>query len=115
MTHTPGPWRFLENIVITDCNNLKTNRTHGYGCGNNFIASLNDAEYHEYSSAAEQSMNGHLIAAAPDLLLAGKHLAVKLSELYHLLDKKPSNCQAIRDFMAVVAKAEGRSLEIASR
>ena len=103
MSHTPGPWRLLENIVITDCNNLKTNRTHGYGCGNNFIASLNDAEYHEYSSAAEQAANGHLIAAAPDLLEACKRTinAYRRGELIN------SNDAAFID--AVIANAEGRS------
>lgn len=100
MGHTPGPWRFFENIVVTDCNNLKTNRTHGYGCGNNFIARLNDGEYHEYSSAAEQAANGHLIAAAPDLLDALRDMVSDRNEL---------NEGTIAFARWAIAKAEGRS------
>ena len=99
MTHTPGPWRFLENSVITDCPNLKMNRTHGYGCGNNFIASLNDGEYHEYSNAVEQAMNGHLIAAAPDLLLA-----LKMAQFWLDIDGRYD----MQQINAAIAKAEGR-------
>ena len=105
MTHTPGPWRFLENSVITDCPNLKMNRTHGYGCGNNFIASLNDGEYHEYSNAVEQAMNGHLIAAAPEMLEALKEAE---AELVSVFKSVAAGSLVLRQIRAAIAKAEGR-------
>ena len=43
------------------------------------------------------------------LAIAGKHLAVKLAEVYRAAGQKPADCQAIRDWMAALAKAEGRS------
>lgn len=43
------------------------------------------------------------------LVAAGKHLAVKLAEVYRAAGQKPANCQAIRDWMAALVKAEGRS------
>jgi hypothetical protein len=49
-----------------------------------------------------------LIAASPDLLLHGKHLAVKLAEVYRASGINPADCQAIRDWMAIVAKIEGK-------
>lgn len=53
--------------------------------------------------------NAVFIAATPDLLQAGKHLAVKLAEVYRAAGQKPGDCQAIREWMAAVAKAEGKT------
>jgi hypothetical protein len=53
--------------------------------------------------------NARLISAAPDMLAAGKHLAVKLAEVYRAAGQSPKDCQAICDWMAAVAKAEGRT------
>jgi hypothetical protein len=44
-----------------------------------------------------------------ELLLAGKHLAVKLAETYRAAGINPKDCQAIRDWFAAVNKAEGKS------
>lgn len=52
--------------------------------------------------------SSRLIAAAPDVINAGKHLFVKLAEVYQATGQKISDCQAIRDWLAAVAKAEGR-------
>ncbi|HEV7258971.1 MAG TPA: hypothetical protein VGN82_14415 [Bosea sp. (in: a-proteobacteria)] len=43
------------------------------------------------------------------LALAGKHLAVKLAEVYRAAGANPAECQAIRDWVAALAKAEGQS------
>lgn len=37
---------------------------------------------------------------------AGKHLAVKLAEVYRAAGQRPSDCQAIRDWIAAL-KSEG--------
>jgi hypothetical protein len=57
----------------------------------------------------EEWANARLIAAAPKMLAAGKHLAVKLAEVYRAAGQNPAKCQAISDWMAAVAEAEGRS------
>jgi hypothetical protein len=43
------------------------------------------------------------------LTSAGKHLAVKLAEVYRAAGRSPAECQAIRDWMAALAAAEARS------
>ena len=76
---TPGPWRTEDcysgvttNVVCAD------RRTHGYGCGNDFICDLNDGEYHAYMSIGEQKANAEFIAHAredlPRLLAAYREL-----------------------------------------
>jgi len=70
---TPGPWEVDSPSgcdVVSRAPNLNPKRTHGYGCGNDFVASLNDGEYHEYYDGAEQIANARLISAAPDLFAA---------------------------------------------
>lgn len=57
---------------------------------------------------AELVATGRLLAAAPELLIAGKHLAVKLAEAYRAAGANPAGCQAVCDWMAVVSKLEGR-------
>jgi hypothetical protein len=42
-----------------------------------------------------------------DLIIAGKHLFVKLSEIYRAAGINPKDCQALRDWFAAVNKAEG--------
>lgn len=39
------------------------------------------------------------------LTVAGKHLAVKLAEVYRAAGQKPGDCQAIRDWMEAVKGA----------
>jgi hypothetical protein len=103
-THTPGPWEASATgaYVITRAPNLRPNRTHGYGCGNNHVCDLNDHEYHEYSDIAEQQANARLIAAAPDLLAAVKGLVAKSTDI----DGDWS--QEWRLALDAIAKAEGR-------
>lgn len=67
---TPGPWVVDFGSVISQAQSLHKGRTHGYGCGNDFVADLNDGEYHEYTDRDEQDANANLIAAAPDLYKA---------------------------------------------
>lgn len=50
-----------------------------------------------------------LIAAAPDLLQAGKYLAVKLADAYRIAKCDPAKCEAIISFVMAVDKVEGRS------
>lgn len=102
-THTPGPWTVRPSLdgsgdvgitaaglpnVLAEC----------------FFA-IRSGKERAYDEA---SANAHLISAAPDLLQAGKHLAVKLAEAYRIAKVDPAKCQAIADFMAAVAKSEGR-------
>ncbi len=60
--------------------------------------------------AAEMDRRGAVIekleAERDALVTAGKHLAVKLAEVYRAAGQKPADCQAIRDWMAAIAKAE---------
>ena len=66
---TPGPWSPTKDsgippgaiVTLSDCI-FDRDRTYGYGCGNNFICSLNDGEYHEYSDPVEQAANARFIA-----------------------------------------------------
>ena len=97
MAHTPGPFRYgtshsgIQHLV--------------YAPTGDIIATCfkpsND-------SIPETISNGQLFAAAPDLLLAGKHLALKLAEVYRAAGIDPRGCQALLSWMAAVAKSEGR-------
>lgn len=63
--------------------------------------------------AAEMDRRGAVIekleASQSDLIAAGKHLAVKLSQVYRAAGQKPADCQAIRDWLASVSKVGGVS------
>lgn len=62
---TQGPWVADEHAFsVTLGYNPDHKRTHGYGCGNNFVCDLNDGEYHEYYREAEQRANADFIAHA---------------------------------------------------
>lgn len=56
----------------------------------------------------DNEANARLISAAPNLLMAGKHLAVKLADVYRAAKMSPAECQAIREWLDAVKKAEGR-------
>lgn len=95
--HTPGPWATDPEVdheavlaadggMVADC------------------AIFGPDVYHRPQGAS--AANARLIAAAPDMLTAGKHLAVKLAEAYRAVGADPAGCQAIRDWMAAVAKAK---------
>jgi len=71
--HTPGPWvAEKDGYSVVTTATVAANRVHGYGSGPDFVCSLNDGEYHEYSDAAEQLANARLISAAPDLLAVAR-------------------------------------------
>ena len=87
--HTPGPWKVKVISLGTD-----------------YLIRFETATLARvFNSPAD----ARLIAAAPDLLSAGKHLFVKLADVYRAAGQNPETCQAIREFMAAVAKVEGRS------
>jgi hypothetical protein len=73
------------------------------------IASVHASENIGGITVEERDANARLIAAAPDMLQKGKHLAVKLAEVYRAAGQSPKDCQAIREWMEAVANAEGRS------
>lgn len=56
-THTPGPWRLLDNAILSD---------HINYAGNFIVTELS------HRADAEHSANARLIAAAPELLAALK-------------------------------------------
>lgn len=84
---TPGPWEYdgygsvlwpdaprrPKHVENPDTKKMEPvtyadePRTYGYGCGNNFVANLNDGEYHEYTDKGEQVSNAKLIALAPEM------------------------------------------------
>lgn len=79
---TPGPWVADEHAFSVNLGyNPDHKRTHGYGCGNNFVCDLNDGEYHEYYREDEQRANADFIAAAredvPALLAEVERLRAK--------------------------------------
>ena len=63
--------------------------------------------------AAEMDRRGAVIekleASQSEIVTAGKHLAVKLAEVYRAAGQKPADCQAIRDWMTAVSKVGGAS------
>jgi hypothetical protein len=104
--HTQGPWKVCAtgSRVTTTSVNIPDFRTHGYGCGNDFIADLDDGEYHEYTNDREMRANARLIAAAPELL---KELSIieHMATPPHFSDPLPRIAELAR---VAIAKAEGR-------
>lgn len=47
------------------------------------------------------------------LTSAGKHLAVKLADVYRAAGRNPAECQAIRDWMVAVAASDANRTEAA--
>lgn len=87
--HTPGPWE-TGGYTIT---------ARG---GRMLIAKLYRAQAQDdFKSDA----NARLIAAAPDLLTACRHLTGQLA----LLAKDPSTNPWVKQGLAAIAKAEGRT------
>jgi hypothetical protein len=88
--HTPGPWRWVQDDAETtidlrgpdDRDVLSIYESHGGG-------------------QRPTEADGHLIAAAPELLAACKNAL-------RLLDTM-ANTQAAKVLVAAIAKAEGRS------
>lgn len=100
--HTPGPWTLTRSPGLHD-------GAQDYAISAKGASVLSEA----YGRGAlgewlPAEANARLIAAAPDLVTAGKHLAVKLAEVYRAAGRSPAECQAIRDWMAALALSEGR-------
>ncbi len=104
-SHTPGPWR-LDPQHAYDVESYD---------GHFQIATIRDEDCdllldRQYAPRpSEAEANARLIAAAPDLLAGGKHLAVKLAEVYRACGINPTECQAIRDWLLATAKAEANN------
>ncbi|MGU3661077.1 hypothetical protein [Methylobacterium fujisawaense] len=99
--HTPGPWQIEGRFQPPGSANW----------GFIITAGTNDRQDGPAARVGDlmvSEADALLIAAAPDLLQAGKHLAVKLAEAYRIAKCDPAKCQAIADFMAAVANVEGR-------
>ena len=108
---TPGPWAIDFSSVISKADALPAGRVHGYGCGNDFVADLNDGEYHEYTDRDEQDANAHLIAAAPDLYEALEEcLNAEMARRKKLKDGAPASEYSdarIARIRAALSKARG--------
>ena len=99
--HTPGPWQVMD-FGRNDVRIAAPSDPVEPGC---YVAQMFDWA-HNFRD--EQNANANLISAAPEMLAAGKHLAVKLAEVYRDAGQNPAKCQAISDWMAAIAKAEGK-------
>lgn len=107
--HTKGPWKVEADsdgqemrIIAPQISYIaqpgERLRTHGYGCGNNFICDLNDMEYHEYTDIEEQRANGDLLADAwqlPDLQKEIKELKEIKTELIEALEYACDSCEEV--------------------
>lgn len=91
--HTKTPWRVDDE----DCDRIVTDytpdrpRTYGYGCGNDFIADLDDGEYHNYKSQEEKRANARFIVRACsnhyELVATCKFILDGLESLYPIGDR----------------------------
>lgn len=90
--HTPGPWHVSKAKIRSGDTMVLGGDGPDFGC----VATVT------------VPIDAHLIAAAPNVLMAGKHLALKLVELYRAAGANPVECQAVRDWMVAAEKAEGR-------
>jgi hypothetical protein len=110
-THTPGPWHtgcITDKTSTCNCSYIFSDINMGSIATVNY--SKNETiEEGDNPLIDEAIANSRLIAASPDLLLHGKHLAVKLAEVYRASGVKPAECQAIQDWMTTVAKVEGKA------
>jgi hypothetical protein len=52
--------------------------------------------------------NAHLIAAAPDLLLAAKDACLHIADLGKMLNANYQNSPTFKQLMAAIKKAEGK-------
>jgi hypothetical protein len=99
--YTPGRW-----IIRTAANGDCGISAEGTGV---FIEAFAEIRHSGENAREESLANALLVAAAPELLAKGKHLAVKLAEVYRAAGQSPKECQAIREWMEAVMKAEGRA------
>ncbi len=74
------------------------------------VADCDNYEIGENAPSYERCVaNARLVAATLELLAAGKHMAVKLAEVYRAAGLSPIGCKALEQWMLAVAKAEGRT------
>lgn len=94
--HSPGPWTVEDDEqypwIKGPAMRLSWPR---------YASGLSPAQYRQ------REIDARLIAAAPELLVTGKRLMLKLCEVYRAAGLDPKGCQAVRDFMAAAEKAEG--------
>lgn len=97
--HTNGPWEFDGDSYITTDNGQKMiAQVRGWG----WLQYLG-----EEKAIAIQEANGHLLAAAPDLLEALRNACDTIVLLNGLREDWSS--LRVQDYREVIAKAEGRS------
>ena len=89
--HTAGPWKFKTDPFTGDCG------LHAEGTGI-FAEAFADIRHQGECNKPEALANARLIAAAPDMLEA----------LKHILDSEDANLSLLLVETAI-AKAEGRS------
>jgi len=82
MAHTPGPWRAIDSGESNWC--------------------ITDQHGHQVSSVFGDAPDAHLIAAAPDLLEACRHLVA-------LIDPHDVTPEFLVECHAVITKAEGET------
>lgn len=104
--HTPGPWSVEADMRI-DVDHFSAEKTRQeYVSGYNIVSNSEEIVGCE-GILSDGEANARLIAAAPEMLVAGKHLAVKLAEIYRAAGADPGDCQAITQWLAAVHSAEG--------
>lgn len=98
--HTPGPWIVANGLQVWQDGKSAIHSPR-------ICTLLNAAHPVDQIDQSEMAANARLIAAAPDLMAAGKHLAVKLAEVYRAAGLRPAACQAIDDWLRLVRHVEG--------
>lgn len=96
LEHTPGPWKVLDAAVYTLDSSVRI-------C-DPFDAMCFSGSKEKLFSIDEREANAHLIAAAPDLLMA-------LRSIEYLTSGKPSAFKENISVLArrAIARAEGRA------
>jgi hypothetical protein len=101
MGHTPGPWRASEGWPSDLWNVDMPGRKWS------LLVARHDEDFD--MPVEEVQANAHLIAAAPELLAACREMA----EIIHSMSESGAGVAAgaAAPYMAVIAKAEGRTDE----
>lgn len=91
--HTPGPWFYDKRTGSIGC-------AAGWVVGPNWHDKKGDGEF------GDQDADGHLIAAAPDLLAACRALLASLEGAHKFLDLPVP--QSAEVALRAIAKAKGK-------
>lgn len=111
--HTPGPW-VANTINAVEARIGESRREAGLTTGNTIVSTVADewialaqvATHCEGLKSGEGQANAHLIAAAPDLLVALKGAIEWMSCIEgHLRDAAPFKAN-LKEYKAAVDKAE---------